>query len=1181
MKPPVPRGPAVLAPRSRDERSCEPLRGRRTLAVVLTCPSCARQNPEGFAFCGFCSAALAAPVTPPREERKVVSVLFCDLVGFTARSDAADPEDVRSRIRPYHTRLRTEIERFGGTVEKFIGDAVMAVFGAPVAHEDDAERAVRAGLRILEAIDDLNLADPELGLAVRIGINTGEAVVALGARPGAGEGIVTGDVVNVASRLQTVAPVDGIAVGEPTYRATAAVFDYEQLQPVSVKGKADMLRNWRPIAARARFGTDLTRTHTAALVGRQLETNLLQGTFERAVRDRTVQLITIVGEPGVGKSRQVAELFSYVDDRPDLTRWRQGRCLPYGEGITFWALGEIVKAEAGILESDSDDAASAKLEAAVRSDEADRDWLRDRLGPLVGVDAGPAPEREESFTAWRRFLESLAADGPAVLVFEDLHWADEALLAFLEYLADWSEGVPLLIVGTARPELYERNPDWAGGTRNATTINLAPLSDTDTAHLVSALLDAAVLPPEVQALVIERAGGNPLYAEEFVRMLHDRELLVTRDGTVRLREGADVPFPDSVQAMIAARLDTLAPERKALLQDAAVIGKVFWAGAVASLASREEQTVRNGLHELSRKELVRPARVSSMAGEAEYAFWHLVVRDVCCGQIPRAARAARHRAAAAWIEHQAGARVADLAGVLAHHYVQATELDRAAGDAANAEASEAEARRFLVLAGDRALALDMSQAEASYAQALALTPAGHPERASILERWAGAAYLAGARLQDVVAALEEAIATFRERGEVPHAVRALIALANALKRKGGGRAGEQLAEALELAESRPHGPELVATYEEIAGTKYMDGFNREVVVWAARSLALAAELGLEEPARALGFRGGARVSLGDAGGLSDMRRALELSIEGGRGRDAAGLHNNLAIALWEIEGPASALDACRVGIEFCQRRGMVAIASAIVSSSLQPLYEVGDWDAAADRAREVAGSAELRQDTVDLLEARSDLARLLAQQGEGAAAVSQVEWPLATARKTGDLQALPPAFNSAALAYLRVGELKRSLALLAEVERTPNIRQELYYAAHLPDMVRTALACSDAVLAARLVDRVEPLTPLREHALRAARAALAEAGGALEEAAALYGEAAERWQAFGNVPERGYSLLGQGRCLLELGRAPEAALQLRQAQGIFAGLNAIPTLTQAEALLTRAASETPIPDDTG
>src|SRR3989475_9223247 len=308
------------------------------------CPTCGEENPERARFCWSCGAAIAEASRSGAEERKIVSVLFCDLVGFTAASEAADPEDVRARIRPYHARLREVIERYGGTVEKFVGDAVMAVFGAPVAHEDDAERAVRAGLRILEAIGDLNEAEPGLSLQVRVGINTGEAVISLGARPEEGEGIVTGDVVNTASRLQGAAPVNGVAVGEGTYASTRDVFDYEPLDPVVLKGKAEPVSIYHATSARARFGTDLTRKLTTPLVGRELERNLLTGTFERSVRDSSVQLLTVVGEPGVGKSRLVAELFSHIEAWPGIIRWRQGTSLPYGEGITFWALGRIVKA---------------------------------------------------------------------------------------------------------------------------------------------------------------------------------------------------------------------------------------------------------------------------------------------------------------------------------------------------------------------------------------------------------------------------------------------------------------------------------------------------------------------------------------------------------------------------------------------------------------------------------------------------------------------------------------------------------------------------------------------------------------------------------------------------------------------------------------------------------------------
>ncbi|MGL6279483.1 MAG: adenylate/guanylate cyclase domain-containing protein, partial [Gaiella sp.] len=579
-----------------------------------TCPSCGKEIPGQFAFCPHCGTSLASKGPSRARERKVVSVLFCDLVGFTAASERADPEEVAARIAPYHAAVRERIEAFGGTVEKFIGDAVMAVFGAPVAHEDDAERAVRAGLAVLETIEALNDGDPSAGLSVRVGVNTGEAVVALDARPEWGEGIVTGDVVNTAARIQSGAPVDAVAVGQATYEATDRVFEYEPLEPIDAKGKAEPVAVWRALEARARFGSDVIRSLSTPLVGREVDFTILRGAFEKAAAEQSVQLVTIAGEPGVGKSRLVAELGAYADGLQQLIRWRQGRCPPYGDGITFWALGEIVKAHAGIYESDTPDVATTKLEQTIAPGD-DAAWLRARLLPLLGVDSDASVTREESFTAWRRHLEGMAEDSPAVLVFEDIHWADDALLAFLEHLADWAQGVPLLVVCTTRPELYERDATWGAGLRNATTVSLAPLSDHDTARLVAALLEQAVLPAETQAILLERAGGNPLYAEEFVRMLRDRELL---DDRGRLLDGVDVPFPESLHGLIAARLDTLPGDVKGLLQDAAVIGKVFWAGAVAAMGDRPADEVEMALHALARKELVRAFRRSSIEGEQEF-----------------------------------------------------------------------------------------------------------------------------------------------------------------------------------------------------------------------------------------------------------------------------------------------------------------------------------------------------------------------------------------------------------------------------------------------------------------------------------------------------------------------------------------------------------------------------------
>ncbi len=1125
---------------------------------MSTCPNCAKELPGEFPFCPFCAAPRSgAALAPVREERKVVSVLFCDLVGFTAASEHADPEDVRARLRPYHAQLQQVIESHGGTVEKFVGDAVMAVFGAPVAHEDDAERAVRAGLRILEAIEELNRGDEKLQLQVRVGVNTGEAVVALGAHPERGEGFVTGDVVNTASRLQGIAPINGVAVSEPTFRQTERVFSFVRLDAMQVKGKSEPLKVWQPLAARARFGADVIRTSATRLVGREFERPMLIATFERAATQRSCQLVTIVGEPGVGKTRLCTELLQYIEQRSGLVRWRQGRCLPYGEGIVFWALGEIVKAECGILESDSPEEALTKLGNAIPEHEPDRAWLTARLAPLVGAGGEPAAQ-EESFTAWRRFLEGLAAQQATVLVVDDLHWADEPMLAFLEHLADWSVGVPLLLLCTARPELHEKHPHWAASLRNAQTINLAPLSDEDTATLIALLLKQIVLPAAAQRALLDRAGGNPLYAEEFVRLLSDRNLLA---GPIE-----ELLLPDSLQALIAARLDTLSAERKGLLQDAAVIGKVFWAGALAGMGERDPRDVELALHDLARKELVRPARSSSMQGEQEYSFWHLLVRDVCYAQIPRSSRAARHRAAAAWIERHAADRVDDLSDVLAHHYTQALELSRAAGQEQDVPELEATARRYLTLAGERALPIDVAGAEASFARALDLAPKSSAERADLLERWAYAAQLLG-RLVDARAAFEEALRLHRDAGASVAEARTMTALAKVLRMAGDPASRDLIAEAVTLLEAEEPGAELVNAFAELASGKAIDSSFTEGIAAAEQALRLASALGLPEPARALGVRGAARAFQGDAQGMADMRHARTLAVERGLGRDAAALFNNLALAIWQYEGPTAALAVCDEGIDFCERRGMSGMATWTVAQRLTFVAACGQSERALAEVESAAAGAEVAGIST-LIEVRSVELRLRGRRGDpaGTAAAEQL---VATARESGEPELIAMGFAAAAEVVLASGDKARATALLEELEGIVGTRGDPYYAASLPGLVRCALALSEPVLATRLIAGVEPRTPLQQHALAACRAALAEAASDHTAAATAYAEAATRWRRFGEIPELADALLGQGRCLVALG-VHGAEEPLREARALFTTLGYAPALSETDALLRRA-----------
>jgi class 3 adenylate cyclase/tetratricopeptide (TPR) repeat protein len=1128
----------------------------------VVCAACGRESPEGFRFCGFCGASLpGSAAVSVDEERKVVSVVFCDLVGFTAASEEQDPEDVRARLRPYHERVREVLEHHGATVEKYVGDAVMAVFGAPVAHEDDAERALRAGLRIIESIAELNDQDTALDLDVRVGVNTGEAVVTVGARPELGDAFVAGDVVNTAARVQSAAPVGSVAVSEPTFLAAERVFDFEQLEPVLVKGKVQPLRLWRVLQPRARFGADVTRSFASPLVGRELERALLTGALERSAAQRACQLVTIVGEPGVGKSRLCAELFAYVDARPGLVRWRQGRCLPYGEGIAFWALGEIVKAECGILESDSAAQAAVKLDRAISPTVEDRTWLLARLGPLVGIAGEPAAQ-EESFAAWRRFVELLAADSPCVLVVDDLHWADGALLAFLEHVADWAQDVSLLVLCTARPELYERHPHFGADARNSQRLNLTPLSDEETLQLISALLETSVLPDGVQRALLEHAGGNPLYAEEFVRLLVDRRL-VTAPGELAL--------PDSLQALIAARLDTLTPERKTLLQDAAVVGKVFWADALVRMGDRDPYEVEHALHELARKELVRPVRTPSMHGQQEHSFWHALVRDVCYGQIPRHGRADKHLAAAAWIAQRAGAHHDDLADVLAHHYERAFELLRAARAASDdGDHVRRRAIRYLTLAGDRALPLDVASAAASLGRALELTEPADPDRPALLERWADATAQAG-NLGDAESALEEAVARYRTVGDRHGEARGLILRSGLRQRRGDTDGAHDAArEALALLRAGPPGPDLVAAQIQLAAHLAVAGHFADALEAADDAIELARVLGHDEPARALGVRGKARAVLGDPGGIVDMRRALALAVERGESRNAAVLYNNLALELWPYEGPAAALAAGQQGIDFSKRRGQTNMGIGLASQNLTFLADLGRGSDSIADAEALVREGETAGDLSITAEARTVLLRETARTGAStggtlreAAALCELVLP------TKEPQSIAPAHATAAeanLAHGRTGDARRLLEQVVEL----GAPVDPYHVANLPSLVRSALRLPDIELASSLVAGTQALTPQAEYALASCEAQLTEARADHAAAAAAYAAAARGWERHGNVPEQAYALFGHGRCLL----ATEglASQPLREARRLFADAGYRPMVAELDTLLVNAAT---------
>ncbi len=1102
---------------------------------MRVCAACGEENSERARFCSACGESFDRPEAGG-EERKLVSVLFVDLVGFTDRSDRADPEDVRATLRPYHERVKADIERFGGTVEKFIGDAVMAVFGAPVSHEDDAERAVRAGLRILETIEQLRAEGLEL--AVRAAVTTGEAVVALDARPERGEGIVAGDVVNTAARLQSSAATGTIVVDEVTMRSAEARIAFEPLDPVVAKGKSDPIPVWRALDARSRVGEPETGT-TTPFVGREHERRVLHETFLRVERESTPQLVTVVGEPGVGKSRLVTELRQTLDDRDELVTWRHGRCLPYGDGITFWALGEVVKAEAGVLESDDRDEAAAKLEQAVTTlfdDASEREWLTSRIAPLVGAGADSgAVGRDEVFAAWRRFLEAMAARRPFVLVMEDVHWADEALLDFLEHLLDWAAPVPLLVIATARPEFYERRPGWSGGKRNATTISVSPLSSEDTARLLQGLLDRALLPAETQESILERVGGNPLYTEQFARMLAERG------------DTSELPLPESVQALIAARLDTLPPETKSLLQDASVVGRTFWTGAVAVIGSRGTDQVQSGIRELVRREFVRPVRVSSVKGQDEFSIWHALVRDVAYQQIPRARRAAKHAAAAAWIEETAEERAADQAEILVHHYEQALELSRAAGED-HADLLD-QLGRALVLAGDRAMQLDIGAAASAYRRALELSADG-TGRAAILVKL-GNAFQEQGRLLEAEQAYEEALPSFRLAGDDHAAALAMLGLGRALWRHGHtARARDVNVEAIATLERNP-GPILVAAYQGASAADAIGGRSEDAVVWAEKAFTLADELGVENIVRGLQMRGLARINLSDVHGLEDLREALALAQRLGLGIETAISYLNLGEMVAVFEDLAAGRKLTDASLEFSQRRGLTHNVMWTRATLLMYRYEQGEWDELLREADEVVHWDRAHGGTQIEVMALTARAPVLAQRGRLDEAASDAAVFLPRARQVGDPQSVGPALIQAAVVSAFRGRLDEAVALLEEFETYAG-RARVDVLGGLPGVTRVCVAAGRAELAERLV-RVasNTLGPVARSAVASSRAVLSESHGEVDEAANLYRQAVEGWDEWGSVVEHAYALLGLARC------AGDVSAQ-READAVFERLGAVP-----------------------
>ena len=1115
---------------------------------MIVCPGCGFEAPGDSIFCSRCGTRLAPPQAIA-EERKVVTTLICDLVSFTAMSGVADPEDVDALLRRYNAVARQVIEAHGGVVEKFIGDAVVAVYGVPAVHEDDPDRAVRAGLRITKELEGLTRPDGS-PLQVRIGINTGEALVRLDVAPGSGEGFLTGDAVNVAARLQAAAPPAGVAVGALTHELTARSVDYEELPPVAAKGKAQPVRAWLAKAPLSRAGIEVDREQLTPLVGREVELAFLRSLLSKAVSSATPQFALLVGDPGIGKSRLVQELFADVDSRPELVIWRQGHCPPYGEDVTFWALAEIVQVHAGILENDGREAIETKLDAVVPTGE-DGEWLRSRLRALLGLEA-PAASREENFAAWLHFLEEVAASDPAILVFEDLHWADEALLAFVEHLATQAAGVPLVVVATARPELLERHPAFAAGSMRVNRLSVDPLTPQETERLLGSLLGGAEASSDTLADIVTSSEGNPFFAEQSARLVADQ---------VR---GA--PVPASVQAVLAARLDALPGSEKALLGDAAVVGSVFWDGAVAEVGDRDAVEVDAALQDLISRHLVRRVRVSSMLGENEYTFAHALAREVAYQELPRAVRARKHAAVAQWTESKAGDRAGDFAEIISHHYATAFDLARAAGEAGPSEALVGSAVRYLELAGDRVWPLDVAAAERQYARAMEVAGPGSPQRSRLQVKWAKTATELG-RPEEAVGPLEEAIERFLAEGDVRAAAAAKMALARVLPEDGGARWLGLADEAVASLESDGPSRELVAVMTDWLRLTIEEGDYRSQLDVAQRAIDLSRELGLPVDPLLIVFRGCARCDLGIAGGDEDLTRALELCRTSGTAEATSLVLHYVCNWIYIYEGFRRSLAICAEGMDMARRRGAVDLEAELRGVIVWACQATGEWDTVLDEAAAMDPLLDtpVVRDPWTRGVVRSLRTLVLVERGRAHETATLLD---GLERRALERPTDGAACSIAvAAARLALGDPVHALELLSDAEAALRGRGGYWLAWLLPNAVRIALAAGDRARAVSLAGSLEPLQPLSRHALVAAQALVTEAHGNYEAAAACFADAAGRWHDFAAVHEEAQALLGQGRCLAALRRAEEARRPLSEARKIFQRLGADPALADVDRLL--------------
>ncbi|HEU0236424.1 MAG TPA: adenylate/guanylate cyclase domain-containing protein [Candidatus Limnocylindrales bacterium] len=943
--------------------------------VSTACPRCGTAAVPGAKFCGECGERLtptsAGPdlaatripgARPPGSadrgaanggplpvgaERRIVTVLFADLVGFTSLAEGRDAERVRDLLSRYFETASEIVARYGGTIEKFIGDAVMAVWGAPTAHEDDAERAVRAALDLVGSIGALG---DELGaeLSGRVGVLTGEAAVTIGAT---NQGLVAGDLVNTASRLQAVAPPGSVLVGEATRHAAGGSITFEPAGDAVLKGKAAPVPAFRALRVVAKSrGVGRSDSIEPPFVGRDVEFRLVRSAYHSVARERRARLVSITGEAGMGKSRLAWEFSKYTDGLAEKMWWHEGRSPSYGEGISFWALSEMIRKRAGLLEGDDEPTTRERIAAALVQhvpDADERAFIEPCLLTLLGVGAPPPGGRDRLFTGWRQFFERLASESPVVLVFEDLQWADDGLLDFIETLLEWSQSYPLFVLTLARPELLERRPAWGAG-RNATSLPLGPLSDEAMRELLAGVVPQ--LPEASARTILARAGGIPLYAVETLRMLvASGRLENAEDGTLRAIGPLDViDVPPSLQALIAARLDGLPAADRSLLQDAAVLGQTFATAALSALVGDGPDVLEPRLRGLVARDLLSLDTDPRSPERGQYGFVQSLIREVAYGTLAKRDRRTRHLAAARYFEALGDE---ELSGALATHYLAAYE---AAADGPEADALAAQARIALRAAAERAANLGSPKQALAYFVAAADLPGDDADQLDLLER-AGLVAEESGQHHRAADLFDQVVQQRRRAGDRLGAARATAARAEALM-------SNDVAAAQDLAESAlTEYADLPEDRSEVLGLRYAVA---RCLLRSGRNADAAALL--EGMLRAVEMTGDESFVLRVLATRGATLPAVGRSVEGAiildgviRRAERAGLFEiqdrariNLSVTLADDDVVAGR-DVAASGFEDAVRRGAAGSAAYYAMNAAEYDLHIGEWDAASTRVREV------------------------------------------------------------------------------------------------------------------------------------------------------------------------------------------------------------------------------------